>query len=466
MWELRYEELADYKVEHGDCNVPQGQGSLGRWVSSRRKEFRGGKLSEERIARLESIGLVWDLNEQEWLDRLDELTKYKNENGDCNVPERQGPLGEWVKRQRQSFKKGKLSQERVDMLESIGFSWEPIDETWMSRFDELTNYKGENGDCNVPYSQGPLGMWVSEQRRLYKKQKLLQERNELLESIGFEWVLRERNYTNSWKLDEQWKIGYTELVQYLVEHGTCNVPQKYGPLGRWVRTQRNAYKDGCMSKFRIDYLESIGFAWAAKRVHNKSCPDSKPDQETIARIIEDEKPRHEDLSSSATEGLQTRVNVGRRLAEALQEYLDNEEYLDNDEKPQKIDVKWQTRYTELVHYLIEHGDCNVTQKQRALRTWIYTQRRSYREGNMSQLRRDYLESIGFVWTTKRIGTHWLPDQYSRPDPKAIARIIEDEKPRHEDLPSSAPENLKMRVRADRDLVAALQGYLAKLESNQ
>ncbi|EJK48571.1 hypothetical protein THAOC_32619, partial [Thalassiosira oceanica] len=67
---------------------------------------------------------------------------------------------------------------------------------------------------------------------------------------------------------------------------------------------------------------------------------------------------------------------------------------------------------------------------------------------------------------KRNGNHWLPDQYSKPDPKAIARIIDDEKPRHEDLPFSAPESLNLRIEADRDLVGALQGYLAKLENNQ
>ncbi|EJK53828.1 hypothetical protein THAOC_26655, partial [Thalassiosira oceanica] len=155
----------------------------------------------------------------------------KGKNGDCNVPESQGSLGVWVSQQRRYYKKGKLSQERLDLLESIGFCWEPIDETWMTRFDELAGFKIEHGDCNVPYNQGPLGMWVSRQRFYFKKDKLQQERIELLESIGFEWVRMESTHKPSWKLDEQWKTRYTELVQYLVEHGTCNVPRKYGPLG-------------------------------------------------------------------------------------------------------------------------------------------------------------------------------------------------------------------------------------------
>ena len=94
-----------------------------------------------------------------------------------------------------------------------------------------------------------------------------------------------------------------------------------------------------------------------------------------------------------------------------------------------------------------------------------SQRRNYWEGRMPQLRKEYLESIGFVWTMKRVGNEWHPDQYSKPDPNSIARIIADEKPRHDDLPHSVPEGLRMRVKADRDLVEALEEYLGKLESN-
>ena len=90
------------------------------------------------------------------------------------------------------------------------------------------------------------------------------------------------------------------------------------------------------------------------------------------------------------------------------------------------------------------------------------QRTKFKEGRILHFRRDYLESIGFVWTTKRVGNEWHPDQYSEPDPKAVARIIEDEQPRHDDLLTSATEGLKTRVNAGRCLAEALQEYLDKL----
>ena len=470
LWDWRYRELKEYRDKHGDCNVPQSKGSLGVWVDTQRQSYKKGKLSDERIARLDVIGFAWDPLEQEWLGRFEELTNYKAENGDCNVPQSQGPLGAWVDKQRVKYKTGKLSQERADLLDCIGFSWEPIDEAWTARFDELVDFKNENGDCNVPMRQGSLGMWVANQRSYYKNGKLSQERIEFLESVGFEWVRQVQTRTQSWKLDERWKMKYTELVQYLIEHGNCNVPRKYGPLGRWVGNQRTAYKDGSMSQFRIDYLDSIGFVWTTKRVGNEWHPDqySEPDPKAIARIIEDEKPRHDDLPAGATEELKTRVNVGKRLAESLQEYLDSDStrLIQTYDKPQKIDVKWQKRYTELVRHLIEHGDWNVPQRQGPLRTWVDTQRTSHRKGRLSQLRKEYLEIIGFTWTTKRVGNEWHPDQYSKPDTKAIARMIADERPQNDDLPASATEGLKTRVNVGRCLAEALQEYLDKLENNK
>ena len=142
--------------------------------------------------------------EQEWLDRFNELTDYKAENGDCNVPYRQGPLGWWVYTQRQFYKKGILSQKRADLLEGIGFGWEPLDEAWTARFDELVDFKNENGDCNVPQVHGPLGEWVHNQCQSFKKGKLSQERVDLLESIGFIWE----------RYDEAWMVRFDELVDF------------------------------------------------------------------------------------------------------------------------------------------------------------------------------------------------------------------------------------------------------------
>ena len=108
---------------------------------------------------LESIDFIWDLHEQEWLDRFEELTNYQVENGDCNVPESQGPLGLWVQNRRQEFKEGKLAGERIARLKSIGFVWDLKEQGWTERFGELTNYKAGNGEV-IATSQAVRVHWA------------------------------------------------------------------------------------------------------------------------------------------------------------------------------------------------------------------------------------------------------------------------------------------------------------------
>ena len=116
-----------YNEKNGNCDVPTKQGSLGTWVSDQRTSYRKGKLSPERIARLEGIAFNWGKQKMNkykpWEERFDELVGYKEKNGTCNVPQKQGSLGTWVKEQRKNYRKGKLLPERTSKLEDVGFVW-------------------------------------------------------------------------------------------------------------------------------------------------------------------------------------------------------------------------------------------------------------------------------------------------------------------------------------------------------
>ena len=84
---------------------------------------------------------------------MEELIVFKENNGNCNVPQRQSALGIWVSRQRQYHKNGKLSQKRITQLEGIGFSWgEQNQIQWEERFKDLVAYKEKNGKCSVSQS--------------------------------------------------------------------------------------------------------------------------------------------------------------------------------------------------------------------------------------------------------------------------------------------------------------------------
>ena len=124
-WETRFKELVQYKTIHGDCNVPQKHGKLGTWVNKQRLAYKTGSIAQYRIDRLDSIGFKWAMNAPRvpWEARFNELVQYKANHGDCNIPAKQGQLGKWVDTQRTNYKKDKLSQDRFDRLNGIGFGW-------------------------------------------------------------------------------------------------------------------------------------------------------------------------------------------------------------------------------------------------------------------------------------------------------------------------------------------------------
>ena len=88
-WESRYCDLIEFKAAHGHCNVPDSWPEnlrLARWVMTQRQMHRKGKLSPDRIQRLEAIGFIWCRQEHAWDEMYQRLVRYKSAHGDCNVP--------------------------------------------------------------------------------------------------------------------------------------------------------------------------------------------------------------------------------------------------------------------------------------------------------------------------------------------------------------------------------------------
>jgi hypothetical protein len=151
------------------------------------------------------------LQNKAWFDRFEELKTYKEEHGECLVPQKYPPnpsLGTWVNKQRMEYKllmdnhKSSMTPERLDALKEIGFTWAKRkgQATWDAKFYQLKEYKGMHGDCLIPtkYSKDlALGRWVSTQREQYRlwkegdpKSKMNYERAKKLEEVGFVWRLQ------------------------------------------------------------------------------------------------------------------------------------------------------------------------------------------------------------------------------------------------------------------------------------
>ncbi len=126
-WEDKYLELKSFSDANGHPNISQLQKGLGPWLSSQRVMYRQDILPKSRKHLLEKLGVEWSpssrLNDR-WMGQFNKVVKFKSEHGHCNVPRRTIPdPGVWVSAQRTAYRKGTLLDDRIKLLDGIGFDW-------------------------------------------------------------------------------------------------------------------------------------------------------------------------------------------------------------------------------------------------------------------------------------------------------------------------------------------------------
>ncbi len=280
-WMQFFEELKAFKERFGHCNIDatwKENPSLGNWAHRQRTMWNKGILQGERIDLLEEIGFIWDIdsNQEIWNSKFELLKSFKERFGHCNVEtgwKEDSALASWVSTQRTRRNKGQLSQERVQLLDELGFVWDlqtqKRDETWMNWYQELENYTKEHGHPNVPQSRPKtkLANWVMIQRCRRDKSyngnpPLTKEQIELLDRLGFRWKVRE----------EQWQERFDQLKLFKEQHGHCNVElvaDEDDKLLSWVKSQRNSLAQGKLDEDKKTQLDEIEFSWDSKIIDAK-----------------------------------------------------------------------------------------------------------------------------------------------------------------------------------------------------
>jgi hypothetical protein len=254
-------------------------------------------MMKKRIQKLNKIGSVRSIVDDDWSPRLKELKNIQKENCHCLVPglhtkdSETYPLACWVARQRQQYKSSRedkkgciiFTEERIQKLNDIGFgggskgSLVTVD--WDERFEQLKAFRNEHGHCRVIRRQGAnnqLASWLSRQRVQYKllqqgkKSHMKEERIQKLNAIGFVWGAV-RIVTLLQMVTFDWDERFNQLRAFQDEQGHCRVPQSKDSdtyqLSLWVKLQRKHYKlvqqgkKSPITQERIQKLNGIGFSW-------------------------------------------------------------------------------------------------------------------------------------------------------------------------------------------------------------
>ena len=135
-WARSFLRLREFRRRFGHCHVPAEWAeniNLGRWVVKTRRLKNAGRLSAEKVRRLNAVGFVWDAigkrqaeHDAVWSEWLAKLRTYHQTHRHWRVPTDQRRfhrLRVWMDNQRINYHRGWLSAERIRRLEAVKFPW-------------------------------------------------------------------------------------------------------------------------------------------------------------------------------------------------------------------------------------------------------------------------------------------------------------------------------------------------------
>jgi superfamily II DNA or RNA helicase len=267
-WRTALRHTARFRAANGHLDIsgshvtPDGF-KLGDWVERQRRAHRAGKLSPERVAALDRLGMLWSHPRRSAFDRhRAALITFQQDQGHTFVP--QGyvtsdglKLGRWVAAMRFKYRDGRLPADQVDALDAIGMEWSAG--LWGRGLAAATQYASEHGHLNpaddVVIDGIRLRVWLDLRRKEYRAGSLESARIAALEAIHL-----------TWEPADPWADWLIAARAYVAEHGNLDVPYTYTMtggrrLGEWITRQRYARRQGRLRDEQIKELEELGLRW-------------------------------------------------------------------------------------------------------------------------------------------------------------------------------------------------------------
>ncbi|MEQ1747939.1 MAG: helicase associated domain-containing protein [Prosthecobacter sp.] len=425
-WDAKLQQLAEYRAQHGNINVPhhgKEYTKLGSWLNRQRIDCRNGHLRPDRLARLEALGFVASPGrpslDEYWDERYAELAAFHQQHGHTRVTSRvDNRLSEWRYLQRANHRKGLLSAERIARLDALGFEWvepessgltqqERWDRQWLGMYEQLVQFQREHGHCHVlrKWEGNPrLAEWVQDQRALKSQGKLRPERLTRLEALGFLWT------AESIDSDSRWERRFQQLCDYQRQHGHTRVPKGFDrQLWHWRHVQREFRRKGMLKPDRIARLDAIGFEWDEQGKPWAKSREDRWERQWDAMYAQLVEFQHQHGTTHVVAGwpenprLATWVGDQRErehhggLRPDRKARLEAISFVWNPGRPTLV-AKWEERYAQLVAFKEQHGHTRVPKGfDRQLWRWRHAQREFRKKNMVSAERIEKLDSIGFEW---------------------------------------------------------------------
>lgn len=422
LWDQMYQEAVAFYRKHGHLLVSKTSGMsensrLGQWLSTQRAEYRSRKnplFTQDRIQKLEAIGMVWDASVDSkllWESWYNKAKDFFEDNGHLCPPK--GPLRTWILAQRSAKrgKRGNISADQIQLLEDIGMIWEPEEEQWQAMYRRAVDYFKMHNMLNIPCSYltpdgARLGQWLAAQRKGYRnflagrhgggRNAITPRHIELLNQIGMIWD----GDTITCHTSRQEKT----ILYYL--KSICPDAEK---VSRW---QSPGFELDIYIPSLLTAIEYDGVVWHRDKL-DKDEEKGRLCRKHGIRFI---RVREPGLSPVQTCDLSIQlsgvedaclkkaireivsylnlpcpdINIARDSADIYRTYRDYSSR------------KWDQVYESVYSHYTQFGNLSFRKNRFNsngvdLANWINTQRDAYRNDELTPLQVQKLEKVGMVW---------------------------------------------------------------------
>jgi hypothetical protein len=208
-WQRACQQAAAYHATHGHLSVPASYRTttgldLADWLTTQRKAHRAGKLTPDRTAALEQLGIGWDRRAVTFAAGLAHLQAFRDTHGHIDVPAGYHSsdgyaLHSWLASQHRAHRTDHLTPSQAGQLQALGVQWRPPAPTWEDSAAALAAYIAEHGHARVPRTHITpdgikLGTWVHQQRQRRRNpgrnqtRPLTSDQIATLDQLGMIWT--------------------------------------------------------------------------------------------------------------------------------------------------------------------------------------------------------------------------------------------------------------------------------------
>jgi superfamily II DNA or RNA helicase len=409
-WESAYKILVKYLTATNGVYPSareQFEGfSLGPWVARQRTQRSANSANPNRTDLLESLpGWTWSVASKRNLLGLQRFQRYLASGGSIaqatDAIFEGKKMGQWVSAQRRNYKKGTMPSQMIAAIEELaGWNWDIINDNWNRNYEILKAESIRRGTSLIPIRKKidgvAIGSWCQKQRSDFARGAISEDRVSLLNALP-DWTFS--------PFEDQWNEMFLLLKRFSENTGharpTASFISNGKNLGNWTSRQRQNYKLGTLTKPQIANLESLpGWIWNRSesawmenlqilidfsRIHgHTSLPeDFSVDGRNIQSWVYNQKQRKRS-GKLETDRIQ--------MLEALPEWAWDAH-----------GSRWDKTYQILSEYVLGGGTMpppkNLKFKGANLSSWMNTQRRKWRDGQLSKDQISLLEKLhGWNWT--------------------------------------------------------------------